>query len=125
MTKMGQRSSQLLTLVMPVLQKATLRACPSANEYKNSISPKACSRCGGLFNREWPLRDIGGGKEFFHSGVLLYSLRCTSCGEVVDPIILKNRALQALNGVVIQTNNRTRSSKKQKSPICVLLKEKT
>lgn len=114
---MGRSSQPIL------LQKPSLRACPLADEYRNTVSSKACSRCGGLFNREWPLTDVGGGKEFFHSGVLLYSLRCTSCGEVVDPMILKNRALQARlasEGKKMIAFGK-RASRRRKSPVSILL----
>jgi hypothetical protein len=67
------------------------------------------------------LKDADGGKEFFHNGVLLYSLRCTSCGEVVDPVILKNRALQTQMASIGKREKRRwgtkKLTKKEKSPL--------
>jgi RNase P subunit RPR2 len=47
---------------------------------------RACGRCGGLLVTEQyiDLRDDTGEIDFT-------ALRCASCGEVVDPVILKNR----------------------------------
>jgi len=45
-----------------------------------------CIRCGGLMVTEYylDLQDVTG-------QISITGLRCTSCGEVIDPIILQNR----------------------------------
>jgi hypothetical protein len=46
----------------------------------------ACLRCGGLMTTEYylDLQDDTG-------QIGITGLRCTSCGEVIDPVILRNR----------------------------------
>ncbi len=46
-----------------------------------------CTRCRGLMTRE-ELRDWGGGKGNDWSS----AFRCIPCGDIIDPVILKNRA---------------------------------
>ena len=58
------------------------------NPASSSSQPeaRACGRCGGLLVTEQyiDLRDDTGEIDFT-------ALRCASCGEVVDPVILRNR----------------------------------
>jgi len=51
-----------------------------------------CARCGGLMVLEhyMDLQDDTG-------QIGMTALRCTSCGEVVDPVILQNRVKPVLN----------------------------
>ncbi|MEY4704647.1 MAG: hypothetical protein RL042_843 [Nitrospirota bacterium] len=50
---------------------------------------RICMRCGGLLVTEYylDLQDDTG-------QIGITGLRCTSCGEVVDPVILRNRLNQ-------------------------------
>ena len=47
-----------------------------------------CGRCRGLMVPDQRL-DIPGARE-----VSVWSWRCVSCGQIIDPVVLKNRALQ-------------------------------
>ena len=58
------------------------------------LSPDRCLRCGGLMVPEQGFR------LFSDSGHLDFSARrCVQCGELVDPVILRNRHLRPLNGL--------------------------
>ena len=63
-----------------------------AEQFRNhTVSPAAqnesmCTRCGGLMVQDFCLDVLGniGESEFA-------AKRCVQCGEVVDPVILRNR----------------------------------
>ena len=48
-----------------------------------------CSRCGGLMVRDFCLDVLGNISESEFA-----AKRCVQCGEVVDPVILRNRRLR-------------------------------
>ena len=52
----------------------------------SQIGEGTCTRCGGLMIKEYylDLQDDTG-------QICITGLRCTSCGEVIDPVILLNR----------------------------------
>jgi len=50
-------------------------------------STDRCSRCGGLMVAEW-CEDLSD----------YTAQRCVQCGEVIDPVILRNRGAQQRNG---------------------------
>ena len=54
--------------------------------WKELISAGRCSRCGGLMVTEqcFDLRDDTGHIDFL-------ARRCVQCGDLVDPLILRNR----------------------------------
>ena len=59
----------------------------------HTVSPAAqhesmCTRCGGLMVQDFCLNVLGniGESEFA-------AKRCVQCGEVVDPVILRNRGI--------------------------------
>jgi len=52
--------------------------------WKEGVSVTRCSRCGGLLVAE-PCTD------FWDDAENLAVRRCVQCGELVDPIILRNR----------------------------------
>lgn len=59
------------------------------SSWKEFVSTARCSRCGGLMVAEWCfdlLDDTG------HLNFLAW--RCIQCGDLVDPVILKNRRLR-------------------------------
>ncbi|MBI3622445.1 MAG: hypothetical protein HY208_09705 [Nitrospirae bacterium] len=45
-----------------------------------------CRRCGGMMHREWFVT-----RESEQAAEPYEGWRCLSCGEVLDPIILRNR----------------------------------
>jgi hypothetical protein len=45
-----------------------------------------CPRCGGVMSREYFISREGGSTAQPYEG-----WRCISCGEVIDPLILRNR----------------------------------
>ena len=52
----------------------------------SQVGEGTCTRCGGLMIKEYylDLQDDTG-------QIGIKGLRCTSCGEVIDPVILQNR----------------------------------
>ena len=58
------------------------------------ISAAQCSRCGGFMVTEqcFDLLSDSGHLDFL-------AQRCVQCGELVDPIILRNRRLRMLSGL--------------------------
>lgn len=60
--------------------------------HKADEQPMACPRCGGLMvlASYMDLRDDQGQIEFT-------AYRCTICGEVIDPVILRNRIAERPN----------------------------
>jgi predicted metal-binding protein len=59
-------------------------------EWKELVGTTRCSRCGGLLVLEqcFDLRSDNGQLDFT-------AKRCVQCGELVDPVILKNRRLRS------------------------------
>ena len=51
------------------------------------MSTDRCPRCGGLMVAEW-CEDLSDYR----------AQRCVQCGEIVDPVILRNRGAQQRNG---------------------------
>ena len=49
---------------------------------------RRCVRCGGFMVGEFSLNLLNG------NGKAEFLARCVQCGEVVDPVILKNRRMQ-------------------------------
>jgi hypothetical protein len=62
-------------------------------EWKELISTARCWRCGGLLVDEqcFDLLSDSGHLDF-------RAQRCVQCGELVDPVILRNRRLRLLSG---------------------------
>ena len=63
-------------------------------EWKELVGTARCSRCGGLMVAEqcFDLLSDSGHLDFL-------ARRCVQCGELVDPVILKNRRLRLLKGL--------------------------
>lgn len=61
-------------------------------EWKEFVSAARCSRCGGLMVNEqcFDLLSDSGRLDFL-------ARRCVQCGELVDPVILRNRHLGPLS----------------------------
>lgn len=59
-------------------------------EWKELVGTTRCLRCGGLMVHEqcFDLRSDNGQLDFT-------AKRCVQCGELVDPVILKNRRLKS------------------------------
>ena len=57
--------------------------------WKDGVGTARCSRCGGFMVAEWcfDLLDDTGHLNFLAS-------RCVQCGDLVDPVILRNRRLR-------------------------------
>ena len=70
------------------------------------ISTARCPRCGGLMVPEqcFDLRDDTGHLDFL-------ARRCVQCGDLVDPLILRNRHLRSLGAPM-------KSAKGSKSSVC-------
>jgi hypothetical protein len=47
----------------------------------DDVSSQACSRCGGLTVPEWMREEM----------IVSPARRCIICGDIVDPVILRNR----------------------------------
>jgi len=60
-------------------------------EWKELVGRARCSRCGGLMVPEqcFDLRSDSGHLDFL-------AKRCVQCGDLVDPVILRNRRLRLL-----------------------------
>jgi hypothetical protein len=58
------------------------------------VSTAQCSRCGGLMVTEqcFDLLSDNGHLDFL-------AKRCVQCGELIDPVILRNRRLRLLRGL--------------------------
>ena len=65
-----------------------------ATGWMELVSTEWCSRCGGLMVTEqcFDLLSDNGHLDFL-------AQRCVQCGELVDPIILRNRRLRLLSGL--------------------------
>jgi hypothetical protein len=63
-------------------------------DWENLGSSIRCPRCMGLMMVEESFDSIAGGGQ---AGSLVR--RCVQCGEVVDPVILKNRQLRLGTGL--------------------------
>ena len=63
-------------------------------EWKELVGTARCARCGGLMVAEqcFDLLSDTGRLDFL-------ARRCVQCGELVDPVILKNRRLRLLSGL--------------------------
>jgi len=63
-------------------------------DWMELISVERCARCGGLMVTEqcFDFLDDSGHLSFF-------ARRCVQCGELVDPVILRNRRLRLLSGL--------------------------
>jgi hypothetical protein len=59
----------------------------TAQSWARIHSEDCCSRCSGLMVAEW-CQDLSD-----HT-----AQRCVQCGEIVDPVILRNRGAQQRNG---------------------------
>lgn len=59
-----------------------------------------CSRCGGNMVQE----------SFFGLDEQFTGLKCVICGEVIDPVILKNRRLMEAGHVMIPPKERRAAS---------------
>jgi ferredoxin-like protein FixX len=59
-------------------------------EWKDLVGTARCSRCGGLMVPEqcFDLRSDNGQLDFT-------AKRCVQCGDLVDPVILRNRRLRS------------------------------
>lgn len=65
----------------------------SVAEWKELVGAARCSRCGGLMVVEqcFDLLSDSGHLDFL-------ARRCVQCGELIDPVILRNRRLRLLSG---------------------------
>jgi hypothetical protein len=67
------------------------------NEIPALLHEPACTRCGGLMVREFCTDLLNSTGELDCSVA-----RCVQCGDVVDPVIRRNRHLQQVAGAVRQ-----------------------
>lgn len=66
------------------------------NEIPALLHEPICTRCGGLLVRDFCTDLLNG------TGELNCSIaRCVQCGDVVDPVIQRNRHLQQTAGTVL------------------------
>ena len=70
---------------LAVTQQQSIEA--TAQSWARIHSEDRCPRCSGLMVAEWCL-DLSD-----HA-----AQRCVQCGEIVDPVILRNRGAQQRNG---------------------------
>jgi hypothetical protein len=65
------------------------------SEFSTSLHGNICVRCGGLMVREFctDLLNSTGELDFA-------TARCVQCGDVIDPVIRRNRHLQQMAGTV-------------------------
>ena len=78
----------------------------NAAEWKELVGTARCPRCGGLMVSEQCF-DL-----FSDNGHLDFpARRCVQCGELVDPVILRNRRLRSLGDF-------GKSERGAKSPVC-------
>jgi hypothetical protein len=63
-------------------------------EWKELVSREQCVRCGGLMVNEqcFDLLSDSGSVDFM-------ARRCVQCGELIDPVILRNRRLRLFRGL--------------------------
>ncbi len=57
-----------------------------------------CIRCGGLMAKDFCLDLLNSADEMAFA-----AKRCVQCGEVVDPVILRNRRLQSTSSEIVAT----------------------
>lgn len=71
---------------MLLLNKNTIQASPDETERLASISHNTCYRCGGLLVKTFCISPDEGTADF-----QVPAMKCLQCGDIVDPVILKNR----------------------------------
>ncbi len=76
----GATKQPLKSEPVPTIQKAT------PVELEKTVSPDACTRCGGLLVSHWCMN-----VNYDAGGMEILTKRCLQCGEVIDPVILENR----------------------------------
>lgn len=70
---------------LAVAQQQSIEA--AVRSWTRIHSTDRCPRCGGLMVAEW-CEDLSDYR----------AQRCVQCGEIVDPVILRNRGAQQRNG---------------------------
>lgn len=64
----------------------------NATDWKEGLSMVTCLRCGGLMVAELS-------NDFWDDAENLAVRRCVQCGELVDPVILRNRQRRPTDGL--------------------------
>lgn len=65
---------------------ATMSPLPSSINVPTSQPSSACRRCGGMLVNEQCI-DLAGSE----GGARFCATRCVQCGDLIDPVILRNR----------------------------------
>jgi hypothetical protein len=80
-----------MEVVMAIAMAERVRGSQSHNQAVSSAAPheSTCSRCGGLMVSDFCMDVLNS------TGELEFAAkRCVQCGEVVDPVIQRNRRLR-------------------------------
>lgn len=67
---------------------ATLSPLPTTVNQPPTQHSNSCRRCGGILVKEQCI-DLGGSE----GGYRFWASRCIQCGDLIDPVILRNRLM--------------------------------
>ena len=71
---------------MLLIKKNNIHTSPDDPGRLDKISQKTCYRCGGLMEDTFCISPDEGTADF-----QVPAMKCLQCGDIVDPVILKNR----------------------------------
>lgn len=69
--------------------KARIREIKSPSDFCSALLQPSCLRCGGFMVNEVPMGSMNNTSE-----LECRTRRCVQCGDILDPVVLRNRLMR-------------------------------